>query len=602
MKKMLACCFLFPMVLMSAFSWSSATLVEGSENRIIGGVDSSEAYPWMVSIQRGSHFCGGVLIAKDWVLTAAHCLDDKMAEELTLYIGLESLSFAAGGDIRKADWILLHPDYNDSLYYSDLALIKLNQSATKTPIDILSRADTLALQQNEQLRILGWGVTDSGSTSRVLQEVDVSYQRDAICNSTYPINSIGDYWDRSFCAGEVSGGKDSCQGDSGGPILVKANNEWALSGLVSWGSGCAEPGLYGVYTEVSAMVDWIEQRQNGVTLLGEGKIGFMGRGRDKPQTFTVFNTSQEAEAIKQKSVNNIYFDIDDADWLLGDSVPAGYACEFKVNAQADIIGEHFAQLELELADYNVTHDLNSKVLDSISAPALDTQWEFFSGTSKNTEHGASWYQQTDAQQGAVMKSGNASLGGRSVLLTYLNGPVGDETQYLKFESQVVNGGSNYLGVYVNEKTPTIINNQNWSTYAVTLEQGINHVMFIYFQSLVSLGYVQLNNLRVCSDRFNESTCSSASGFYNTDDLASVDDPAVSDTWQSVCSALDYSNNAMVYANRVSSDIVFKSEEDRLSGSKVTGGIIESRQGGGVFNAWLALLSLLIMFGFNIKRQ
>ena len=602
MKKMLARCLLFPLVLISTFSWSSVTSTFDTSNRIIGGVQHTERYPWMVSIARGSHFCGGVLIAKDWVLTAAHCLDDKTAEELTLYIGLENLSQVSSGDMRKADWFLIHPDYNDKLFYSDLAIIKLAQSSTKTPIDILSRQDTVALQQNEQLRMLGWGVTDTGSTSRVLQQVDVSFQRDNICNSTYPISSISDYWDRSFCAGEVSGGKDSCQGDSGGPILVKANDEWALTGLVSWGSGCAEAGLYGVYTEVSAMADWIEQRHSGVTLLGEEKLGFVGENRAKPGTFTLLNLSGQAQAIGSKEVNNIYFDIDESNWLLGDSVPSGSACEFKVNAQGNYTGEHSALLALEVGDYEVTHPLNSKVLNQISATALDTDWEFFSGTSKNTEHGASWYQQTDAEQGEVMKSGNAPLGGRSVLLTYLNGPVHTESQYLKFESQVNNGGSNYLGVYVNEQTPVIVNGANWSSYAVKLESGINHVMFIYFQSMVSLGYVQLNNLRVCSDRFNEATCSSASGYYNTDDLAVVDDPAVNASLDSVCSTLQYSDYNITYANRVSSDVVFKSEADRLSSSKATGGMIESRQGSGAFDHWAILVFFVLVFIRKPKRR
>jgi secreted trypsin-like serine protease len=600
MKKMLAACLLFPMVVLHINAWGETIQFDGTDTRIIGGVSSDEDYPWMVSIQRSSHFCGGVLIAKDWVLTAAHCLDDKTPEELNLYIGLNSLSYPSSGELRKADWFMLHPDYNNSLYYSDLAIIKLNESATKTPINILNRRGTIGLQQNEQLRVLGWGVTDSGSTSRTLQQVDVSFQRDNICNSTYPINSIPDYWDRSFCAGEVSGGKDSCQGDSGGPILVKANDEWALTGLVSWGSGCAEPGLYGAYTEVSAMVDWIEQRRSGVTLLGTEKIGFVGEGRNKPQTFTVFNTSGQAQTVEQKFTNNAYFAIDEGNWLLDSSIPGGYSCDFTINAQGAYVGEHYGKVELNLTADSVSHNLNSKVLSSISASALDTQWQFFSGTSQNTEHSASWYQQTDATQGAVMKSGNAPLGGRSVLLTYLNGPVGNETQYLKFESQVNNGGNNYLGIYVNEATPTIVNSQNWSSYALKLDKGVNHVMFIYFQSNATLGYSQLNNLRVCSDRFNDATCSSASGNYNADDLGAMDDPSPSDTWQSVCRDLNYSDTAIAYASRNSSDVIFNSEADRLASSKVTGALMESRTSGGSVGYWFVLLGGLFMLRRSAK--
>jgi secreted trypsin-like serine protease len=604
MKKKLAACLLFLLVLWPPVSWGQILSFDQPDTRIIGGVFRDESYPWMVSIQRGSHFCGGVLIAKDWVLTAAHCLDDKTPDELTLYIGLDSLSYPSSGDVRKADWFVLHPDYNDRLFYSDVAIIKLNQSATKTPIDILSRNDTKALQQNEQLRVLGWGVTDSGLSSRILKQVDVSFQRDAVCNSTYPINSIKGYWDRSFCAGEVSGGKDSCQGDSGGPILVKANGEWVLTGLVSWGSGCAQPGLYGVYSEVSAMGDWIEQSLNDVSLLGTEKMGFVGKGRDKPQTFTLFNMSANSQSVTDKSTNNMYFSIDDGNWLLDAPIPSGYACDFTVNAQGYYSGEHYGKLDLDLTDKRISHELNAKVLNTIDASALDTQWQFYSGTSQNTEHSAPWYQQTDGSQGAVMRSGDAPLGGRSVLLTYLNGPVGSETLYLKFESSVVNNGNynNYLGLSINSKDVVNVGKQYWSTREFELDKGLNYVAFIYYQANTSKGYAKLNNLRICSDQDNESTCSSASGFYNADDLAAVDDPLPSETWQSVCRDLNYSNNTIVFASRNSSDVIFRSEADRLAGSKVSGGLIESRTGGGSVNLWFVIGLFLLARHFRIIKR
>ena len=596
MKKLLAAWLLFPLVLCSAASSASMISYDQPDTRIIGGEFVDQGYPWMVSIQKGYHFCGGVLIAKDWVLTAAHCLDDKTPEELNLYIGLESLSFPSSGDVRKAEWFILHPDYNDRLFFSDLALIKLDRSATKTPINILNRRGTTELQQNEQLRVLGWGVTESGSTSRLLKQVDVSFQQDMICNSTYPINSINNYWDRSFCAGEVSGGKDSCQGDSGGPVVVKANGEWALTGLVSWGSGCAQAGLYGVYSEVSAMGDWLEQRLNDVTLLGSEKMGFVGRGRDKPETFTVFNMSQDAQTVINKSTNNVYFSIDDGNWLLDSAIPSGYACDFKVNVQALYSGEYYGRVDVNLADKNLSQDLNAKVLNTVQADALDTDWQFFSGTSQFTEHSTPWYTVADAQQGSVMRSGDASLGGRSVLLTYLNGPVGNENRYIKFESNVTANGNNnnFLGLSINGKTVVNVGQQYWGTHSLALDAGVNYVTFIYFQANTSKGYAKLNNLRVCSSQTNEATCSSASGFYNADDLTTIDDPNPSDTWQSVCRDLNYTGNHLQFASRTDSDVIFKSEADRIAGSKVSGGLLESRSGGGAMGYWLICLLLMML--------
>ncbi len=105
--------------------------------------------------------------------------------------------------------------------------------------------------------VTGWGnrLPNGQDYPAALQEVEVPIQSNADCRQAYP----GGITDNMLCAGLPEGGKDSCQGDSGGPLVVfsAARSRWELAGIVSWGLGCAAPGLPGVYTRVSRFHRWI---------------------------------------------------------------------------------------------------------------------------------------------------------------------------------------------------------------------------------------------------------------------------------------------------------------------------------------------------------
>ena len=226
---------------------------------IVGGNQASPGeFPFMVSLQvGGSHVCGGSVISSRWILTAAHCAVYFNTYNTTAVMGANRLSATWGATRLGIDKIVIHPNYgkgsNGHAY--DIALLRTAQSipSTYSPIRIGTDSDT---RPGTWTTVIGWGATFQGGwSSDVLLKTDVPLVSLAQCRASYG-SAIEDH---NVCAGYPQGGQDACQGDSGGPLFVRRNNQFYQVGIVSWGAGCAQPGMYGVYTSAPAFSNWISQ-------------------------------------------------------------------------------------------------------------------------------------------------------------------------------------------------------------------------------------------------------------------------------------------------------------------------------------------------------
>jgi secreted trypsin-like serine protease len=93
--------------------------------KIVGGESASTAtWSWAVSISiAGSYLCGGSIVSSSWVITAAHCVKDFQASQITIYAG--SILRWSGSQNRVASHIFVHPNYNSVSYVNDIALLHL---------------------------------------------------------------------------------------------------------------------------------------------------------------------------------------------------------------------------------------------------------------------------------------------------------------------------------------------------------------------------------------------------------------------------------------------------------------------------------------------
>ncbi len=220
--------------------------------KIVGGEEAVRGeFPFIVSLRSasGSHFCGGSLIKKDWVLTAAHCVAGSGPSSIA--IGLHDRTDTANAEIVRPSATIVHPKNDSSTLDYDFALIRIDRESRFAPI-LLQRSE---MAGPVNFVTAGWGTTGSGfGLPRLLQKVTVPYVDSATCSASYP----GEITESMICAGLKEGGKDSCQGDSGGPLLMGSGDQRTLVGVVSWGEGCAKPDKYGVYGKVSAAMEWID--------------------------------------------------------------------------------------------------------------------------------------------------------------------------------------------------------------------------------------------------------------------------------------------------------------------------------------------------------
>lgn len=249
---------------------------EVNGTKIVGGVNANEnQWPFItrltVQFSTGQGLCGGTIIDKNWVLTAAHCCDGAHWIRAT-FGDLRFSSADSKQYTRSANKIVKHPKYNSYNMKYDVCLLQFSEDIIAADPDHDVRAACLTAdlpEHGSNCWIAGWGTTSSGgSISDPLLQANVKLMDKSYCLAHSNIPSYA-LQKEMICAGkldddnngETDGGVDSCQGDSGGPLICEIDGKAALTGVVSWGVGCGDQGWPGVYSSAaySRTNKWIKR-------------------------------------------------------------------------------------------------------------------------------------------------------------------------------------------------------------------------------------------------------------------------------------------------------------------------------------------------------
>ncbi|CAF0722465.1 unnamed protein product [Didymodactylos carnosus] len=245
------------------------TLYNSFVSKIINGVESKpNSWPWLVSIgiryratngqwSNRTHICGGTLIEQSHVLTAAHCLEQKIDDRFVpltttnpslesffiIRIGVHDIRLTRSDEIYSAKKIWVHENFVSNTFENDVGVIRLNRPVSLggriSPICLPTSVTPKNLEAGSRVSVAGWGtVTETARVhSNVLRQAEVNVLASRSCLAYADFNFDGQ---RQLCAAALDWSKDTCAGDSGGPLMFQENNTWNIGGITSYGYGCAK--------------------------------------------------------------------------------------------------------------------------------------------------------------------------------------------------------------------------------------------------------------------------------------------------------------------------------------------------------------------------
>ena len=276
-------------------SWQlSAGALADDNEMIVNGKEAPDGkYPYQVRLYSSTDdqygFCGGSIIAPQWVLTASHCVTEgDLNTGPTTQKDPEDIVVGYGSNDRtqtkriEAAKIFATPEFLAKGLNGkhDVALIKLAEPIPDAPVITLAdpATDKSIASAGAKLTVTGWGalwspydkdvaalmpdlgegkdMSDKINFPVKLREVEIEAMDNGTCNTVFAGDKLS-VADTEICAMYQGTTKASCQGDSGGPLVVATPSGFTQVGVVSWGTICGNTVTPSVFSRVSSFNDWI---------------------------------------------------------------------------------------------------------------------------------------------------------------------------------------------------------------------------------------------------------------------------------------------------------------------------------------------------------
>lgn len=259
---------------------------EGVGFRITGDKNNETKFgefPWMVAIMKDEiigetkqsltvYQCGGSLIHKQAVLTAAHCVHGKEASALKIRAGewdTQTRNEIFPHQDRTVQRVIIHDKYYPGALYYDFAILILNEPVELAEnVDVVCLPDPNVIYDGSRCFASGWGKDTFGKEGHyqvILKKVDLPVVPRDTCQASLRETRLGKYFklhETFICAGGEPG-KDTCKGDGGSPLVCPSRKDptrYQQAGIVAWGIGCGENATPGVYANVASVREWIDNQ------------------------------------------------------------------------------------------------------------------------------------------------------------------------------------------------------------------------------------------------------------------------------------------------------------------------------------------------------